>query len=131
LVRGLSHILADVPCSNTGVLRRKPDIRWRLKEEDLTGHAALQIRLLSEGGRSLAPGGKLVYQTCSTEPEENERVVEAVLAAFPELELETPAGDLLDVYIDGNYLRAWPHRHGTNGAFVAIIRKKNGREREG
>jgi 16S rRNA (cytosine967-C5)-methyltransferase len=130
LVRGLSYILVDAPCSNTGVLRRKPDIRWRLKEEDMTGHAALQLALLSEGARSLAPGGKLVYQTCSMEPEENERVVEAILAAFPELELETPAGDLLDAYIDGNYLRAWPHRHGTNGAFVATLRRKNGRERE-
>lgn len=131
LVRGLSYILVDAPCSNTGVLRRKPDIRWRLNEEALMGHAALQLALLSEGARSLAPGGKLVYQTCSTEPEENERVVEAVLAAFPELELETRTEDLFNAYVEGNYLRAWPQRHGTNGAFAAIIRKKNGREREG
>jgi 16S rRNA (cytosine967-C5)-methyltransferase len=131
LVRGAGYILVDAPCSNTGVLRRKPDVRWRIKEEELAGHAALQLSLLSEAVRTLAPGGKLVYQTCSTEPEENERVVEAVLAAFAEVELKKPAGKLFIDYADGDYLRTWPHRHGLNGAFIAVVRKYDGRKRKG
>jgi 16S rRNA (cytosine967-C5)-methyltransferase len=123
-VRTADYILIDAPCSNTGVIRRKPDVRWRLEEDDLTGFAALQLALLSEGARTLAPGGKLVYQTCSTEPEENEYVVEAVLAAFPELRLERPEGDIFEPYVDVYYIRTWPHNHDLNGAFVAIIRKE-------
>jgi 16S rRNA (cytosine967-C5)-methyltransferase len=124
LVRKADYILIDAPCSNTGVIRRKPDVRWRLEENDLTGFAALQLALLSEGARTLAPGGKLAYQTCSTEPEENEYVVEAVLAAFPELRLEKPGADIFEPCIDGYYIRTWPHRHGLNGAFVAVVRKE-------
>lgn len=64
-------ILLDAPCSNTGVLARRPDVRWRLTERDIAGAAALQRRLLENAARLLAPGGRLVYSTCSLEPEEN------------------------------------------------------------
>jgi 16S rRNA (cytosine967-C5)-methyltransferase len=64
-------ILIDAPCSNTGVLARRPDVRWRLKEKDIAGAAGLQRRLLANGARLLKPGGRLVYSTCSLEPEEN------------------------------------------------------------
>jgi 16S rRNA (cytosine967-C5)-methyltransferase len=124
LAQKADFILIDTPCSNTGVIRRKPDVRWRLEENDLTDYTALQLLLLSGGSRTLAPGGKLVYQTCSTEPEENERVVEAVLAAFTGLRLERPRADILEPYTDGDYIRTWPHRHGVNAVFVAVIRKE-------
>jgi 16S rRNA (cytosine967-C5)-methyltransferase len=64
-------ILVDAPCSNTGVLSRRPDVRWRLKEKDIAGAAAIQRSLLEHAARLLRPGGRLVYSTCSLEPEEN------------------------------------------------------------
>jgi len=64
-------ILVDAPCSNTGVLSRRPDVRWRLKEKDIAGAAAIQRKLLENAARLLKPGGRLVYSTCSLEPEEN------------------------------------------------------------
>lgn len=64
-------VLLDAPCSNTGVLARRPDVRWRLREADIAGAAALQRRLLENAARLLRPGGRLVYSTCSLEPEEN------------------------------------------------------------
>jgi 16S rRNA (cytosine967-C5)-methyltransferase len=64
-------ILVDAPCSNTGVLSRRPDVRWRLREQDIAGAAALQRQLLQNAARLLRPGGRLVYSTCSLEPEEN------------------------------------------------------------
>ncbi|MBI3855928.1 MAG: methyltransferase domain-containing protein [Planctomycetes bacterium] len=64
-------ILIDAPCSNTGVLARRPDVRWRLKEKDIEGAAAIQRKLLGHAADLLRPGGRLVYSTCSLEPEEN------------------------------------------------------------
>lgn len=64
-------ILVDAPCSNTGVLSRRPDVRWRLKEKDIDGAVAIQRKLLENAARLLKPGGRVVYSTCSLEPEEN------------------------------------------------------------
>lgn len=72
------RILVDAPCSGTGTLARNPEIRWRLKEADIAGHAARQRRILSHALNCLKPGGRLVYSTCSLEREENEDVVRAV-----------------------------------------------------
>ncbi len=76
-------ILLDAPCSNSGVLRRRPDARWRLKPEDFANCAALQDRLLAHAATLLAPGGRLVYSTCSIDDEENEQVVDEFLMANP------------------------------------------------
>jgi 16S rRNA (cytosine967-C5)-methyltransferase len=64
-------ILVDAPCSNTGVLSRRPDVRWRLKESDISGAVAIQRVLLENAARLLKPYGRVVYSTCSLEPEEN------------------------------------------------------------
>jgi 16S rRNA (cytosine967-C5)-methyltransferase len=64
-------VLVDVPCSNTGVLARRPDVRWRLREKDIAGAVELQRKLVDNAARLLKPGGRLVYSTCSLEPEEN------------------------------------------------------------
>jgi len=64
-------ILVDAPCSNTGVLARRPDVRWRLREKDIAGAVGIQRKLLDNAARLLAPGGRIVYSTCSLEPEEN------------------------------------------------------------
>lgn len=76
-------ILCDVPCSGTGTLGRNPEIRHHLRPSDLARQAVRQRELLAAGLSRLAPGGRLVYSTCSLEPEENEQVVSAVLAALP------------------------------------------------
>ena len=79
------RILVDAPCSNTGVIRRRVDVRWRLTEEDFMRMPAQQLALVKRTAMLLKPGGTLVYSTCSLEPEENDRLVEQALAAIPGL----------------------------------------------
>ncbi len=81
LPAGYSAVLLDVPCSNTGVMRHRVDVKWRLREADIAQHATQQLALLTAAAQLVAPGGRLVYSTCSLEPEENEGVVEAFLRA--------------------------------------------------
>ena len=102
------RILLDAPCSNTGVLRRRPDARWRFSSQRLKRLCAGQRGLLANLLRHLAPGGRLVYSTCSLEPEENREVVEAVLAENPNCRLAVTAA-------------RFPPRHQTDGAFAAAI----------
>jgi 16S rRNA (cytosine967-C5)-methyltransferase len=78
------RVLVDAPCSGLGTLRRDPDIRWRRTEADLPGLAAAQQRLLARAARVVVPGGRLVYATCSSEPEENAAVVDAFLRDHPD-----------------------------------------------
>ena len=77
---GFDVVLVDAPCSGLGTLRRDPDIRWRRHPRDLTAFAEAQRAMLSNAADVVAPGGRLVYATCSSEPEENEEVVAAFLA---------------------------------------------------
>lgn len=80
-------ILIDAPCSNTGVLGKRPDARWRLQPEDLEELSRIQLRLLLAAADRLKPGGRIVYSTCSIEPEENAAVVEAVCHFRPKLKV--------------------------------------------
>lgn len=102
-------ILLDVPCSNTGVFRRRVDVRWRLRPADMTELTKLQRQIVENALPCLKPGGRLVYSTCSIEAEENEDLIAAVLADHPELHL---AGTR----------QALPQRDGTDGAFAACLR---------
>jgi 16S rRNA (cytosine967-C5)-methyltransferase len=101
-------ILVDAPCSNTGVLRRRIESRWRLSAEELTQLATTQLALLERAAVLLKPGGILVYSTCSLEPEENTGVLDRFLERHPEFEREDTR-ELL------------PMRDGVDGAFVARI----------
>lgn len=103
------RILVDAPCSGTGTLARNPEIKWRLKPPDLADLHARQIRLLRHAVERLAPGGRLVYSTCSLEPEENEAVVEEVLRdCGVEAALE-------------QYWRRLPGRDRGDGFFAAVL----------
>ena len=96
-------ILLDVPCSNTGVLGKRPEARWRLRARDMAELAALQRRLLAFAASRLAPRGRLVYSTCSIEPEENRQVIESVLAEQLDLQRETEQHHRPGQPADGGY----------------------------
>ena len=116
------RVLLDAPCSGSGVLARRADLRWRRAPQDLVDLADLQDRLLDAAARHVRTGGLLVYSTCSVEAEENDERVTAFLARHPSFRLE-PVGDRVPAALaDGAVYRALPHRHGTDGAFAARLR---------
>jgi 16S rRNA (cytosine967-C5)-methyltransferase len=124
-IRPMDAVLLDVPCTGTGTFRRHPDARWRLKVSDLAVMGALQGALLRAAADVVRPGGLLVYATCSLEPEENDAQVERFLADNGgDWTLEPPPeGVVPAAVIDAGRLRVLPHRHGTDGAFAARLRK--------
>ncbi|MDB6067024.1 MAG: hypothetical protein JWR26_3232 [Pedosphaera sp.] len=99
------RILVDAPCSNTGVMRRRVDLRWRIRPEELERLVATQLELLRQAAPRLKPGGTLVYSTCSLEPEENADVIKQFLAEHPQFKLETDR-ELLPFTeaVDGAYI---------------------------
>jgi 16S rRNA (cytosine967-C5)-methyltransferase len=111
-------VLVDAPCSNLGVLRRNPEVKWRRDAADLAANAARQRAILTAAASMVKPGGRLVYATCSTEPEENEAVAAALREARPDFIPDPPPAFPLPLDDDG-VLRCRPHRHGTDG-FTAI-----------
>jgi len=96
-------VLVDVPCSNTGVLGKRPEARWRLKPNEPTRLGVLQQRLLGQAAGALAPGGRLVYSTCSIEPIENDLVVAGFLEQFPQFEQIERRTHLPGVPADGGF----------------------------
>jgi 16S rRNA (cytosine967-C5)-methyltransferase len=116
------RVLVDAPCSGTGTLRRNPEIRWRLTPADPARFGALQGSLLDAAAGRVRPGGRLVYSTCSVEPEENEEVVAAFLGRHPEFALAPGAVPEALRTADG-HLRTWPHRHGSDGFFAAVLER--------
>ena len=124
-VRPVDAVLLDAPCTGTGTFRRHPDARWRLKPSDLAVMGAVQRSLLRAAAGVVAPGGILVYSTCSLEQEENDAQVESFLADRDDFTLEPPpAGAVPDAVLDAGRLRVLPHLHGTDGAFAARLRRK-------
>ena len=103
------RILVDAPCSNTGVMRRRVDLRWRIEAAEITRLRATQLELLQKAATQLKPGGVLVYSTCSLEPDENTDLVKAFLAEQPGFRLESERQLL-------------PFKDGVDGAYVAVLR---------
>ena len=129
-------VLADVPCSGTGTLARNPEIKWRLKPDDLADLQARQTARLGSAMRHVTPGGRLIYSTCSLEHEENAEVVEKILATDSTFQLcdcgvelqrlreqgELAWGDAASL-ASGKYLRTIPGVHPCDGFFAAILQK--------
>jgi 16S rRNA (cytosine967-C5)-methyltransferase len=111
-------VMVDAPCSNLGVLRRNPEVKWRRQPSDLGPASRQQSEILAAAATMVKPGGRLVYATCSLEPEENEAVVSAFLRARPEFAIDPPDKFVLPLDPDG-WLRCRPDRHGTDG-FAAV-----------
>jgi 16S rRNA (cytosine967-C5)-methyltransferase len=137
LDKKFDRVLVDAPCSGTGTLARNPEIKWRLKVEDIARMQAYQVEILSAAMKHVAPNGRLIYSTCSLETEENEAVVEKALAANPRFRLIDCRNELqrlkadhelvvdIDVesFLSGPYLRTVPGVHATDGFFAAILEK--------
>ena len=117
------RVLLDAPCSGSGVLAKRADLRWRRSPEALAELAELQDALLAAAARHVRPGGLLVYSTCSVEPEENDDRVGAFLDRHPDFALEPVATLVPAALVDGAVYRALPHVHGTDGAFAARLRR--------
>ena len=103
------RVLIDAPCSGTGTLRRNPEIRWRISEDDIRTLATQQKLFLKNATRVLKPGGQLVYSTCSVERDENEDVIGAFIEEHRDFKVMKTT-------------RTWPHRDGTDGFFIASLR---------
>lgn len=124
------RILLDAPCSGTGTLGRNPEIKWRLRPEDITRLATLQARMLRNALPALADGGQLVYATCSLEPEENENVVEKVLSEEPDFriltshELAARHPRLIPLFDMRGYFWTRPDEHSMDGFNAVVIVRK-------
>ena len=125
------RVLVDAPCSGIGTLRRNPDLKWRQHPEALAELGQLQERILNSAARCVAPGGRLVYATCSLLAEENEVQAERFLASHPDFE-RLDAAEILGarcetLKLEGPYVQLRPDVHGTDGFFAAVFeRKKKG-----
>jgi 16S rRNA (cytosine967-C5)-methyltransferase len=127
LVGKAERVLVDAPCSGTGTFRRKPDARYRLTPELLDDHVARQTALLERFANLVKPKGRLIYGTCSVLACENEEVVEGFLSRHPEFEqadASTWLGDAAARCVRNKSLRLYPHLHGTDGFFGAVLVKK-------
>ena len=120
--RKFKYILADVPCSGTGTIRRNADLRWNLKEQDIYRHSEKQLLFIKEAASMLKPGGKLVYSTCSMEPEENGYIIDTFLKQNDGYGLQSLDG-FGDFKTPGGMYEAMPFQYQTDGAFVAVIEK--------
>jgi 16S rRNA (cytosine967-C5)-methyltransferase len=114
------RVLVDAPCSGIGSARRRPELLWRPRRGDLSSLARLQVAIASAAADRLRPGGRLIYSVCTFPRAETDAACDALVRHRPELEpveIEGPEGSTARV-------RLWPHRHGSDGMFVAAFRKR-------
>ncbi len=123
----VDRVLVDAPCSGLGALRRRPEARWRKAESDIAALTELQRALLRSALATVRPGGVVAYVTCSPVPAETTDVVTAVVGADPDVEILDAQAVLADVPGTGSagplFAQLWPHRHGTDAIFIALLRR--------
>jgi 16S rRNA (cytosine967-C5)-methyltransferase len=120
-------VLLDVPCTGTGVLSKRADLRWRRTLADLKTVVETQAQLLDAAANMVKRGGRLVYSTCSLEPEENMQQIEKFLAEYDNFELDSLEDYLPEEVLieDGKAYQTWPHKHNCDGHFgVRLLRVK-------
>jgi len=117
------RVLVDAPCSGTGTLRRNPEIRWRISPADIEDLSRRQKQLLLNAARVVKPGGRLIYSTCSVEPDENEDVVQAFLENNRTFRLGQLALNQ-SLRTSPGMARTWPQRDGTDGFFICALERK-------
>jgi 16S rRNA (cytosine967-C5)-methyltransferase len=125
LQRAADLVLVDAPCSGTGTIRRNPSLKWSVNESLVEHYAVRQSELLEFNAAFVKPGGKLAYSTCSLLRDENERVVENFLGAQPSFRI-LPLGEQaasLGLQIVMPFVKLMPHRHGTDGFFLALLQR--------
>jgi len=117
----------DAPCSGLGALRRRPEARWRKAESDIPALAELQRALLRSALTAVRPGGVVAYVTCSPVPAETRDVVNAIVDADPAVEILDASAVLAEVPGTDSagplFAQLWPHRHGTDAIFIALLRR--------
>jgi 16S rRNA (cytosine967-C5)-methyltransferase len=114
------RVLADPPCSGLGTLQSRPDLRWRTTPERITATAAIQARVLEAAAAVVRPGGMLVYSVCTISRAEGETMLKTFCARHREFELEPPC----EQQPEARHLQLLPHLHGTDGFFVARLRRR-------
>ncbi|MEO5747750.1 MAG: transcription antitermination factor NusB [Ornithinibacter sp.] len=126
-----ARVLVDAPCTGLGALRRRPEARWRRQPSDLAALGPLQRALLSSALDAVAPGGVVAYATCSPHLAETRFVVTDVLKKRPDVEVVDArplfvdsAGEVLHDLGDGPFVQLWPHVHGTDAMFFALLRRR-------
>ena len=128
----IDRVLVDAPCSGLGTLRRNPDMKWRQSPEAVAELREKQTAILASASRLLKPGGRLVYATCSLLNAENEDIALAFTETHGREFAPLPAADALtrahvaasETLVRGDFLRLWPHRHGTDGFFAAVWERR-------
>ena len=117
------RILVDAPCTGLGALRRRPEVRWRRVETDVERLHGLQVELLRRAAEAVRPGGLIAYVTCSPHLHETREVVDVVLANTPALRREDarPLLGKVPLLGEGPDVQLWPHRHGTDAMYLALL----------
>jgi 16S rRNA (cytosine967-C5)-methyltransferase len=122
--RSFDTVLVDAPCSGLGVLRHRPELKWRKKLEDIPGLVQIQQDLLEAGARSVKAGGTLVYSTCTVLEEENRGCVSSFLNRHPEFAVENAEPRVhSDLVSESGFIETWPDAHGMDGSFAVRMKK--------
>ena len=124
----MDAVLVDAPCSGLGVIADKPDVKYRLTDEELDKLPGIQAAILDASAKCVRPGGLLVYSTCTILPEENQKQVRAFLDRHPEFAPETSEKWLpesLRGHMEDGMLSILPHRDGMEGFFIARMRRRD------